>query len=282
MNRILVSSATGTIGTALVQRLRELGATFTTMSSKPSARSPQAHVVGDFDDRGSLERAFAGVDTLFLLLPLVPNKLALADNAIAAARAAGVMHIVRSSGAGADASSPVSLARLQGSIDAKIAASGIAHTLLRPSGFMQNWVTFSAGQVKAGTVYAPHGSGAQSVIDVRDIADVAAAILMHPAAHAGKAYTLTGAQALTDAQMLATISAATGRKVTYVDVPESAAHQAMLDMGMPEIMIDWFMSLNHVIKQGWAAGITDDVQQLSGHAPRRFDDFVRENIAAWG
>lgn len=282
MNRILVSSATGTIGTALVQRLRELGATFTTMSSKPSARSPQAHVVGDFDDRGSLERAFAGIDTLFLLLPLVPNKLALADNAIAAARAAGVMHIVRSSGAGADASSPVSLARLQGSIDAKIAASGIAHTLLRPSGFMQNWVTFSAGQVKAGTVYAPHGSGAQSVIDVRDIADVAAAILMHPAAHAGKAYTLTGAQALTDAQMLATISAATGRKVTYVDVPESAAHQAMLDMGMPEIMIDWFMSLNHVIKQGWAAGITDDVQQLSGHAPRRFDDFVRENVAAWG
>ena len=282
MNRILVSSATGTIGTALVQRLRELGATFTTMSSKPSARSPQAHVVGDFDDRGSLERAFAGVDTLFLLLPLVPNKLALADNAIAAARAAGVMHIVRSSGAGADASSPVSLARLQGSIDAKIAASGIAHTLLRPSGFMQNWVTFSAGQVKAGTVYAPHGSGAQSVIDVRDIADVAAAILMHPAAHAGKAYTLTGAQALTDAQMLATISAATGRKVTYVDVPESAAHQAMLDMGMPEIMIDWFMSLNHVIKQGWAASITDDVQQLSGHAPRRFDDFVGENVAPWG
>lgn len=282
MNRILVSSATGTIGTALVQRLRELGATFTTMSSKPSARSPQAHVVGDFDDRGSLERAFAGIDTLFLLLPLVPNKLALADNAIAAARAAGVMHIVRSSGAGADASSPVSLARLHGSIDAKIAASGIAHTLLRPSGFMQNWVTFSAGQVKAGTVYAPHGSGAQSVIDVRDIADVAAAILMHPAAHAGKAYTLTGAQALTDAQMLATISAATGRKVTYVDVPESAAHQAMLDMGMPEIMIDWFMSLNHVIKQGWAASITDDVQQLSGHAPRRFDDFVRENVAAWG
>ena len=282
MNRILVSSATGTIGTAPVQRLRELGATFTTMSSKPSARSPQAHVVGDFDDRGSLERAFAGIDTLFLLLPLVPNKLALADNAIAAARAAGVMHIVRSSGAGADASSPVSLARLQGSIDAKIAASGIAHTLLRPSGFMQNWVTFSAGQVKAGTVYAPHGSGAQSVIDVRDIADVAAAILMHPAAHAGKAYTLTGAHALTDAQMLATISAATGRKVTYVDVPESAAHQTMLDMGMPEIMIDWFMSLNHVIKQGWAASITDDVQQLSGHAPRRFDDFVRENVAAWG
>ena len=282
MNRILVSSATGTIGTPLVQRLRELGATFTTMSSKPSARSPQAHVVGDFDDRGSLERAFAGIDTLFLLLPLVPNKLALADNAIAAARAAGVMHIVRSSGAGADASSPVSLARLQGSIDAKIAASGIAHTLLRPSGFMQNWVTFSAGQVKAGTVYAPHGSGAQSVIDVRDIADVAAAILMHPAAHAGKAYTLTGAHALTDAQMLATISAATGREVTYVDVPESAAHQAMLDMGMPEIMIDWFMSLNNVIKQGWAAGITDDVQQLSGHAPRRFDDFVRENVAAWG
>ena len=190
-------------------------------------------------------------------------------------------HIVRSSGAGADADSPVSLAQLQGRIDAKVVASGIAHTLLRPSGFMQNWITFTAEQVKAGTVHAPHGSGAQSVIDARDIADAAAEVLINPAAHAGKVYNLTGAEALTDAQMLASISAATGRTVQYVDVPESAAQQAMLEMGLPATLTDWFMSLNHVIKQGWAAGVTDDVLRLTGHAPRRFDDFARENAGAW-
>lgn len=276
MNRILVTSASGTIGTPLVVRLKALGAEFTTMSSQPGRG-----VQGDFRDRASLTRAFAGVDTLFLLLPLVPDKLALAENAVAAARSAGVKHIVRSSGAGADAASPASLARLQGQVDAIVAASGLAHTFLRPAGFMQNWITFSAGQVKAGTVYAPHGNGAQSVVDARDIADAAATVLMQPAAHAGAAYTLTGAEALTDAQMLAAIGEAIGRKLNYVDVPESAAQDAMQGMGMPAVMIDWFMSLNHVIKQGWAAGISGDVHKLTGHAPRRFTDFVRENVAAW-
>jgi NAD(P)H dehydrogenase (quinone) len=218
---------------------------------------------------------------LFLLLPLVPNKLQLADNAVAAARAAGVRHIVRSSGAGADPASPISLARLQGSIDAKVAGSGLAHTFLRPSGFMQNWVTFAGAQIKAGKFHAPHGSGAQSLVDARDIADAAAAVLTNPEAHAGQAYTLTGAEALTDEQMLGLISQATGREVRYVDVPEAAALQALQGMGMPAVMVDWFMSLNEVVKQGWAAGVTGDVQRLTGHAPRRFADFVRENASAW-
>lgn len=85
------------------------------------------------------------------LLPLVPGKRGFADNAMAAARAAGVQHIVRSSGAGADASSAVTIAKLQGDIDDKVRTSGIAYTLLRPNNFMQNWVTFAAGQVKSGT-----------------------------------------------------------------------------------------------------------------------------------
>lgn len=282
MNRILVTGASGTIGSRLVEHLRSRGADFAVMSSRPGHSVPGVRtVVGDFADPASLRQAFAGIDTLFLLLPLVPHKLELARNAVAAAQAAGVKHIVRSSGAGADADSPVALARLQGQIDALVSASGLATTFLRPAGFMQNWVNFSANQVKAGTYYAPHGTGAQSLIDARDIADAAAAVLLDPAAHAGKVYTLTGSEALTNPQMLAIISKAIGREVRYVDVPESAAQQAMQGMGLPPALVEWFMSLNHVIKQGWAAGITGDVQQLTGHAPRRFADFVQENAAAW-
>lgn len=286
MNRILVTGASGNIGRPLLTALKAQNANVKAMSSKAIAAATTAgatanSVAGDFADPTSLQLAFAGIDTLFLLLPLVPNKLDLARNAVAAAKAAGVKHIVRSSGAGADASSPVALARLQGQIDQMVVDSGLAYTFLRPSGFMQNWINFSAGQIKGGTVYAPHGQGAQSVVDARDIADAAAAVLLNPAAHAGRAYTLTGAEALTDAQMLATIAGAMGRSVNYVDVPEAAAEQAMQGMGMPALMIEWFMSLNHVIKRGWAAGITDDVQTLTGHAPRRFADFVAQNKAAW-
>jgi uncharacterized protein YbjT (DUF2867 family) len=274
-SRILVTGASGTIGREVVRQLQQRGADFAVMSSRAGAGA----IVADFADRDSLERAFRGIDTLFLLLPLVPNKLELARNAVAAAQAAGVRHIVRSSAAGADADSTLSIARLQGTVDRMVADSGIAHTFILPNVFMQNWVNFSAPQLKAGTFYAPHGDGAQSVIDVRDIAESAAAILVDPASHASGAYTLTGGEALTDAQMLDTIGRAAGHPIRYVDVPESAAREAMA--GMPPVLVDWFMSLNHLIKQGWAAGVTDDVQRLTGHAPRRFADFAAENAVAW-
>jgi NAD(P)H dehydrogenase (quinone) len=278
MNHILVTGASGTIGSALVERLRTVGADFAVMSSRK--RAPGA-VSGDFADLDSLSAAFAGVDTLFLLLPLVPNKLQLAANALAAAQAAGVRHIVRSSGAGADAASPVSLGRLQGQIDDMIAASGIPYTLLRPVGFMQNWIHHNAGQVRAGTFHAPHGDGAQSMVDVRDIADAAAVVLADPAAHAGRAYTLTGDDVLTSAQVVAVLSAAAGREIRYVDVPEAAAVQAMRGMGTPEVVIDWLMSLSHATKQGWTAETTGDVLRLTGHPPRRFADFAIEHRAVW-
>jgi uncharacterized protein YbjT (DUF2867 family) len=274
---LLITGANGTIGRHLTARLQALGLPFATMSSRAEAGSVQ----GSFDDVASLKAAFAGVHTLFLLLPLVPQKLEWARNAVAAAQAAGVSHIVRSSGLGADPASPNPLARLQGQIDQLIEGSGIAHTFLRPAGFMQNWATFAAGQVKDGVVYAPHGDGAQSLIDARDIADAAAAVLANPAPHAGKAYDLTGSDVLNDAQQLAIMGQALGRELRYVDVPEEAAQKTMQDMGMPAVMIDWFMGLHHVIKQGWAAGVTDHVQHLTGHAPRRFEVFVAENVDAW-
>jgi uncharacterized protein YbjT (DUF2867 family) len=274
-NRILVTGASGNIGRELVQQLKARGADFAVMSSKPGA----GMVHGDFADRASLERAFKGFHTLFLLLPLVPNKVELAKNAVAAAKAAGIQHIVRSSGLGADANSAVSLSKLQGTIDGLVTESGIAHTFLRPAGFMQNWVNFAAAQLKAGTFYAPNGNGAQSLVDTRDIAESAAVILMNPSAHAGRAYNLTGGESLTNQQMLDIIGKVAGHPIAYVDVPESAAREAMI--GMPPVMIDWFLSLHDVIKQGWAAGISDDVRTLTGHAPRGLADFAAENANVW-
>lgn len=276
MNRILVTGAAGTIGRFLMARLTAYGADVQPMSSRPGHG-----VHGDFSDVESLKRAFQGIDTLFLLLPLVPGMRGLADNAIAAARAASVKHIVRSSGAGADASSAFALAKLQGDIDEKVRGSGIAHTLLRPTSFMQNWVKLAASQIRSGTYHAPHGDGAVSVIDARDIADAAAVVLTNPAAHAGKTYTLTGAEALTDAQMVAAISQAIGRELRYVDIPEAAAEEGMRHMGVPAEVVAWMMSLNAIIKAGRAAAFSDDLQALTGKAPRRFADFAREHADAW-
>lgn len=281
-NRILVTGGTGTVGSELVKQLKARGADFVVMSSRQqSGRDGTTFVVGDFADPTSLDRAFKGVDTLFLLLPLVPNKIELATNALAAARRAGIKHIVRSSAAGADAASPASIAALQGKIDDMVKATGIAYTLLLPNAFMQNHVTFNAAQIKAGALCAPLGDGAVSMVDARDVAEVAALALMNPSAHAGKSYALTGGEALTSAQQMAIVSKALGREVKYVDVPEQAATDAMTKMGMPSILIDWLASLNNVFKQGWGSGISGDVQKLTGRAPRTLSAYAAENADAW-
>lgn len=281
-NRILVTGAAGNIGAEIVKRLQARKADFAVMThASGGAPAGAGETQGDFLDPASLRRAFEGVDTLFLLFPLVPEMPRMAANTVAAAKAAGVRHIVRSSGAGADAASPAAIAKVHGEIDALIRNSGIPFTLLLPTSFMQNLVNFYGAAIRDGALYAPRGDGATAVIDVRDIADVAVEVLTHPAAHAGQSYTLTGPENLTDAQMVSAIARQIGRDVRYVDVPETAAVDSLTRMGSPPQVIEWLMSLNHVIKQGWAAGVSPVVETITGRPPRNLADFVRENAAAW-
>ena len=284
-NKILVTGATGNIGTPLVANLKAANANFAVMRSKPSADSSTETRVADFNDLAALTRAFAGIDTLFLLLPLVENKLELAQNAITAAKQAGVKHIVRSSGAGADAQSPFALPKLQGQIDDLIIASGashnIAHTILRPAGFMQNYITYQSQAIKDGTIYMADGGQAQSLIDTRDIADVAAKVLQAPTAHAGRSYTLTGSAGITGVQAAAVIARAIGKPVQHVSVPTEAAVATMQQWGMPAFNINILDSLNKVISTGSASAVLPDTETLLARTPRTFATFVENNVAAW-
>lgn len=278
---LLVTGATGNIGRALVPLLQNAGAKVIAGSRSGEAVNGAPGRVIDYNDRAALEAAFQDVDTLFLLFPLVPNKRELARNAVAAARAAGVKHIVRSSGAGADPHASGSLVRLQGEIDQIVLDSGIPSTLVRPSNFMQNWVAYFAGMVKSGTVYLSLAEGKTAFIDVRDIAAVDAAILLNPAAHAGKAYTVTGPEALGVTEVLAEINRATGSKAVYVPVPEAAAEASMKSMGMDDWAIDVMSSLNQATAAGATAQVTTDVERITGRKPRSFADFVRDHADAW-
>ena len=279
MNKSLVTGASGNIGAPLVEALRLRGADFDILRSKTDAAGTAR--VASFADVGSLQAAFSGVDTLFVLLPLVPHKLELASNVAKAAKAAGVKHIVRSSGAGADPQSAFALPKLQGLIDQIFQDTGLDTTFLRPAGFMQNYSGFMAGMVKTGTVYGATANAAQSLIDVRDIAAVAAAVLVQPAPHAGKAYTLTGGEALTDKERMAILGDVLGRSLSFVELSAQAAHASMVQMGMPEPVVQWLDSLNAIVSAGYAGAISPDVPSLLGRAPIGFRQFAKDYQGAW-
>jgi uncharacterized protein YbjT (DUF2867 family) len=274
---ILITGASGTIGSALVQDLKTRGVSFETMSSRPGLASR----TGDFADPESLTKAFAGIDTLFVLLPLVPDKLGLARNVAAAAKAAGVKHIVRSSGAGADAHSPFALPRLQGQIDDLLSATGIPTTFLRPAGFMQNYATFQATQVMAGEIAAPHGDAKKSMVDARDIAAVAAVILLDPSKHVGKAYVLTSEDSQSEAETATVLGKVLGWPVRYQATSLQDTEAGMKQWGLPAEIQELMSSLHQVVAAGYAAGTTRDVETLLGRKPISVEQFARDYAKTW-
>jgi uncharacterized protein YbjT (DUF2867 family) len=279
--KIFVSGATGNIGRALIPLLLDQGEVVVagSPSGEDLAGAPGRRV--DFNDVNGLTSALADIDWLFLLFPLLPGMSKFAQNAVSAAKAANVSYIVRSSVAGADADSMFSLLKVHGKIDAMLMESGIPTALIRPSGFMQNYINFYAGMIKSGALYGAVADGATSMIDVSDIASAAANLLTHPDQHAGNAYVVTGPAALSNSQAVESISAATGRVVRYVPISESASVDSMRQMGMDEWTIEQMSSLNRLIALGHAAYVNDAVRELTGRAPMTFAQFVERNRAAW-
>lgn len=280
---VLVTGATGNIGRALVGELRRVAPGLAIIAASPRGDAVDGATARALDlrDPASARAAMQGIDRLFLLTPAHPEMEAMTAHAVHAAQAAGVRHVVRASGAGADPASEVAIARLQGRCDQIVIDSGIPHTLLRPKNFMQNFTSFLRGMIRAGTVYSSQGDGRVPFIDARDIAAVAARVLADPDAHAQRDYTLTGPEALTNAKALATIAQALGRTLQLVSISEEQAVAAMRESGMPEPLVQAMSSLNRIIAAGQVADTTDAVPSLLGRPAKRWADFVQEYRTTW-
>lgn len=285
MTTVLVTGASGTIGSATVRALATRGdvrvkAGLHDLSKAPQMTGPGVEPVAlDWARPEAWASALEGVDKVFLLTPVSNHAHEQASAFVDAARTAGVTHIVRLSAMGADQEPGIQLGRWHRIVERCLAASGIAWTILRPTGFMQNFINYSP-PAPDGNIYLPYGQGTNAYVDATDVGAVAALALAE-AGHAGKVYALTGPELLSVAEVAEAMSRATGRQIRYVDVPEEAARQAMLGAGLPEWMVSAFLELHAVGKAGYAAVRTPDVQQVLGRPPRTFAEFARDNADAW-
>jgi uncharacterized protein YbjT (DUF2867 family) len=278
---ILVTGASGTVGSATVAALKAKGVDFRVGSRSPEkAKALGAPAVElDWDRPETLARAVAGVEKAFLLTPISDQLESLTRAFVDAAKQAGVRHVVKLSAMGAGPES-IALGRQHGAGEEVIQSSGLDWTMVQPTSFAQNFLNYyGVDPEKDSTVYLPLGEGKASWVDARDVGEVAAAVLTDDG-HQGKTYVLTGPEAVGAAEALAMLGEALGHTYTYVDVPEDAARKAMAESGVPAWLVTAYSELNSVIKNGYASGVAPGVKQVLDRDGRTFAEFARDLAAS--
>jgi uncharacterized protein YbjT (DUF2867 family) len=213
--KVLVTGATGTVGAHVVRELRKRNvAVRAFVRDQPKAAQMLGHevelAVGDFADRGSIERALDGADALFLACANVPAQIAYENSAIDAAQAAGIKRIVKLSGPDAAVDSSLLFERWHGEIERHLLRSGVPWVLLRPSAYMTNLLAYAEAITHTGRIFAPAGTAMITYIDPRDVA-AAAAVTLATDRSTGRVYKLTGPQAITYEHIAQDLSEALGR-----------------------------------------------------------------------
>lgn len=138
-------------------------------------------------------------------------------------------------------------------------------------------VNYNAPNINAqNAFYGSEGSGQVSHIDIRDVAAVAVKALTEEG-HVGKAYTLTGPEALTNTETAQILSDNLGREIRYINLPPAQLKQALIAAGVPEWNVDALLDLQRLYREGKAATVTQEVEQILGRKPTSFGQFSRDN-----
>ena len=282
---ILVVGGTGTIGSEVVRLLKAENAPFRALVRDPAkADALKAQgvetVAGDLRRRETLPDALQGIDKVFVVTPLVLDQVQMRAALIAAAKTAGVRHVVMSTGIGAAPDAPVQIGRWHGENQKQLRSSGMAWTFVQPGFFMQNLLMYREAIRDKGEFYMPLGDGKVGWIDARDIAAVAAKALTEPG-HENQVYPVTGPEALSGAELAAILTDVSGHLVNYVPISLDQARQGMTAMGMPDLLADAMNELYALAPAGHLAGVLDTVEKVAGRPARLFRQFAEDYAAAF-
>jgi len=286
---ILITGATGTVGSEVVKQLSAKGENIIVKAAARSATDNtfenlnRVQVVQlDYDKPDSLAVALKGVDKLFLLTPFQSNMVDLTSNLVSEAKKAKVKYIAKQSVMGADAEPGITPGRLHRQAEKIIEESGIPFTFLRPNFFMQNFVNYYSNLIRSqGAFYTPAGDAKVSFVDVRDIAAVAVKSLINDNQQKGSAYNITGGEALSYGQAAEILSKAVGKKINYVNVTDQDARKGMKDMSMDEWTIKSMIELFEITRAGYVSEISPIVEQVTGNKPITFSQFAKDYAGAF-
>jgi NAD(P)H dehydrogenase (quinone) len=234
----------------------------------------------DFAEPASLAEAFRGVDRVALIsTDAIGQRLDQHKAAIAAAKAAGVNHIVYTSMPNPTPESLITFAAEHRGTEEALAASGLGYTILRNAWYQENMFMNLPQVLASGQWYTSAGDGKVSHIS-RD--DCAAALAKALAADTteSRTYTLTGPDALTTAEIAAMASAATGKPITVIQLTDDQLAGGMKAAGVPDFLVPFLVGFDANTRVGGADIVTGDFEALTGRKPRPFKTFFEQSKAA--
>ncbi|SFS01609.1 Uncharacterized conserved protein YbjT, contains NAD(P)-binding and DUF2867 domains [Agrococcus baldri] len=263
---LAITGATGAVGRLTSEELARGGTPLRLLARAPerAPQLPDAVVMqSSYGDRD--QAALEGVSTLLMVSAGEEEGwLQQQLDFVAAAAAAGVEHIVYTSFQTAATDAVFTYARDHYATEEAIRASGMAWTMLRDSFYLDFLALLPDAD---GLLRAPAGQGRVAAVAKLDVARSAAAVLRDPAAHAGRIYDMTGPEALSFAEIVETLSSATGRRIRYVDETVDEARSSRVHFDAPAWQIDGWITTYTAIAEGRFARVSDDVELLTGRRP---------------
>jgi uncharacterized protein YbjT (DUF2867 family) len=199
---------------------------------------------------------------------------------VAAAQRLGVRHIIKVTSK-ASPDSPIARRRGQSEIEAGLAASGVAHTLLRANAYMQNLLMLAPAIAATGGFASSAANGRIGLVDARDVAAVAAQIATDPDPHAGKTYWITGPELLSYGDVAGILSQVLHRTITFQSRTAEEDREAMLAAGVPAPIAEQNAQAFSLIATGDAEWLSDDTAVILGHPGRTFAQFAEDHATAF-
>lgn len=239
----------------------------------------------DFDKPETLAAAFAGGERLLLISTDVvgqgDRRLHQHRNAVAAAQAAGVKHVVYTSLVRPEPGTPITLAPDHHGTEQALAASTLDWSVLRNNVYTESLLGALPRAVATGQLVAAAGDGRAASITREDCARVAAAALASTGT-GRSTLDITGPAAVSQAEIAAIAGELTGKPVVYVPVPAEGLAAGLAQAGLPGFVVDLVVSFDVAIAQGYLEGVSTSVADLTGTPAQSVREFLTANRAALG
>ncbi|MBO0657067.1 NAD(P)H-binding protein [Streptomyces triculaminicus] len=275
---ILVTGATGNIGSALLRELQAFGAGPLRGLTRDIARAafPEGveAVAGDFARTASLKPALEDVRSLFLVSRMGPDA-----EIIEAARQADVEHVVLVSSITVQTHPHLGPAGENLAVEQLLKDSGMAWTILRPTQFASNALWWAGTIRERETVRVPYANIGLPTIHPADIASVARVALTE-SGHQQQTYALTGPERITARQQVRTIAAVLGREVPFAEISRQEAHRQMA-VFLGDEAADAVLDVTGGDVNDELLTVRDTASQITGAPARTFQQWASENAAAF-